>query len=213
MKKSLQTVDRPLVAQIREQLCNHYTNLHVYPEAKRIIVKGTFPIVSNGRVLDRYSVEIEIPPDYPRSWPIVREVGGRIPRTSDCHINPDGSACLFLPDEASIKLPKDLSFRNFLDGPVRNFFIGQSLVELNQPWPSGERPHGAAGILEFYRELLGTQDLAIVRKYLEYLGKKEIKGHWPCPCGSGRKLRKCHRAQVYALREKITPILPNKLWH
>jgi hypothetical protein len=41
-------------------------------------------------------------------------------------------------------LARDQTFRAFLDGPMRNFFLGQILVEAGKPWPFGERPHSAA---------------------------------------------------------------------
>ena len=35
----------------------------------------------------------------------------------------------------------------------------------------------------------------------------------PCPCGSGKKIRKCHRRLVWALRNRIDPALArNDLW-
>jgi hypothetical protein len=32
-----------------------------------------------------------------------------------------------------------------------------------------------------------------------------VRGHWPCPCGSGAVLRRCHRATVLNLREQRRP--------
>ncbi|MBW2108907.1 MAG: SEC-C domain-containing protein [Deltaproteobacteria bacterium] len=33
--------------------------------------------------------------------------------------------------------------------------------------------------------------------------KNRPKGHEPCPCNSGRKLRDCHRNLVYKLRQRL----------
>jgi SEC-C motif len=86
---------------------------------------------------------------------------------------------------------------------LRNYFLGQSLVRRGQPWPFGQWGHGVYGKYEYYAELLGTNDHAVIRLYVEYLTKKHIKTHWNCPCGSGKQLRACHIQQLQDLRAKI----------
>jgi hypothetical protein len=145
-------------------------------------IRGSFPIMSEGQELDRYVIEMKLLPDYPKSIPLVWEIGGRIPRTADFHVNPaDGTACILLPDERWRVWPSGSTLLRFLDGPVRNFFLGQSLVRLGEPWPFGQWGHGATGIRE-YSELLETDDTRVVIGFLEMLTKTRIKGHWPCPC-------------------------------
>lgn len=181
-----------------------YPDLHFHIENGRITLRGTFRIVFEGEVLDRYAIEIEIPPSYPRSIPIVREIGGRIPHASDFHVNPtDGTCCVILPDERWKVWPIGSSLLAFLNGPVRNFFLGQSLVELGGPWPFGQWGHGAGGIREYYSDLLGTSDVKVILRYLDCMGKKKMKGHWSCPCGSGKRLRECHWEFVQDLMTKI----------
>jgi hypothetical protein len=64
--------------------------------------------------------------------------------------------------------------------------------------------HGADGIRAFYAELLGTGDMNVIRGYLACLAAKKVKGHWECPCGSGKRLRECHGTRVLDLRKKIS---------
>jgi hypothetical protein len=78
------------------------------------------------------------------------------------------------------------------------------MVEEGEPWPFGQWAHGARGVFQYYRELLTTSDLRVITTYLEYLTAKKVRGHWACPCGSGKKLRDCHFFQVKDLREKIS---------
>jgi len=61
------------------------------------------------------------------------------------------------------------------------------------------------GRLEFYYETLGTRELDVVIKAVQYLARKELKGHWACYCGSGRKLRDCHFDKIRDLRCRIPP--------
>jgi hypothetical protein len=42
-----------------------------------------------------------------------------------------------------------------------------------------------------------------IRTLFEYLSKEQIKGHWLCYCGSGKKLRQCHLDDLSQLRKKI----------
>ena len=115
-----------------------------------------------------------------------------------------GEACLFLPDERWWVFPPGSTFLYFLDVPVRNFFLGQALVRMGDPWPFGQRAHGAGGIQDFYAELLGTKDLDIIIRYLDFLRKAEVKGHCVCPCGSQKRLRHCHLDQLKDLKSKIS---------
>jgi len=181
----------------------NFPELHIRVVGELVLVVGTFPIISTGTVLDRYSVEIELARDHPKSLPSVREVGGRIPWVAERHVNGNGTACVLLPDERWKAWPVGSTLLDFLNGPVRNFFLGQSLVERRGPWPFGQWGHGADGIREYYGELLGTQDAQVIYQYLESLCAKKVKGHWPCPCGSGKRLCDCHMATVQDLRKKI----------
>jgi len=206
MRKPWHKANSALLKQMEREVQSTYPNLHFYPEKDRVFIRGSFPIIYDGKILDRYLIEVELLPDYPESIPIVRETGGRIPKTLDHHINiPAGDICLFFPDERWKIYPPNSTFLDFLNGPVRNYFIGESLVELGQPWPFGQWSHDAEGIIEYYSNLLGTQDLAVILKYLEYLSKPRLKGHWDCPCGSGERLRNCHFNELIDLSAKISP--------
>jgi hypothetical protein len=72
-----------------------------------------------------------------------------------------------------------------------------------KPWPFGERSHGREGLVETYAELLCLDDPGTVPAYLDCLRKKELKGHFDCPCGSNKRLRDCHRDQLQELRKRI----------
>ena len=182
-----------------------YPHLHFYLENEVVFIRGSFPIKHQGNVVDRHSIEIELPSNYPEAIPIVRETTGGISRTPDNHFNTlNGEVCLFALNERWQHFPSGASLLDFLNGPVRNHFLGLSLRKLGEPWPFGERSHGREGILESYSEILGTDDERTIVRYVEYLSKPKIKGHWPCPCGNGKKLRHCHLAVINNLREKIT---------
>ena len=156
--------------------------------------------------MDCYRIEVVLASDHPHAPPVVYETGYRIPRVSDRHVNQGvnvGSLCLGVPEEIWGFVSSGLDIGTFLDGPVRSFLVGNSLVERGEPWPSGEWAHGAAGICRFYEQQIGIGDPEGVRRLLEYLERPRIKGHWPCPCGSGAKLRNCHMRPVLELQKRL----------
>lgn len=182
-----------------------FPQLHFHVANDVVYLRGTYPVIHDGEELDRFSIEIELSKNHPESLPVVRETGGRIPRHADRHVNAtDGTACVLLPDEQWRLWPKGSSLRAYLEGPLRNFFLGQIAVEMGQPWPFGEWGHGVNGIIQYYAKLLNSGDSQVIINFLECLRSKKTKGHWSCPCGSGKRLRDCHSGLVRDLREKIS---------
>lgn len=189
-------------SQLQANLNRLYPDLTVSVFGSDIRIRGSFPVVHEGRVLDRYQIEI--------TWkssgvevPMLRETGGRIPWISDRHMSMGGYACLFVPEEWLIKPREERTLIHYLEGPVRNYFIWQSLFEQNVDAPWGERAHGRSGLLQAYGDLVGFSGEAAIKECLVYLSKEKLKGHWRCPCGSNRRLRDCHFTQLRDLRIKI----------
>lgn len=181
-----------------------FPGLFFEERGERVVVAGEFVVANEGRVLDRYEIEVELPSDGPTTGiPVVREVGGRIPRTPDRHVNSDGSACLMVPDEFWYRNPDGLDLISFLRGPVLHYFISQSIVEHGETWPAGERAHGIAGVLQFYASLLGTDNPGRIAAFLRMAAAKKMRAHWPCPCGSGRRATCCHGERIEHLRNRL----------
>lgn len=191
----------PALDRLERTLRAQYPTLHAVFEGEAYSVRGTYPVTADGKVIDRYELEIALPSDYPASLPLVWETGGRIPREPDRHVFPDtGSLCLGVPLALWIQLKGDFSLPTVLDIPVRNFLIGNALVENGEPWPHGDHSHGVAGVLEFYGDLLGTFEPMAIAQFLLALVRGKVRGHWLCPCGSGDIIRKCHKEAVESLR-------------
>ena len=188
----------------RAEVERDHPYLHFQIQDREIGIAGSLEIKEAAKVLDRYSIRINLPESYPESVPVVFEVGGRIPRTLDRHcFDGSGASCVLLPEERWKIWPKGSSLLRFIDGPVRNYFINQAVFERDGVWPFGEWEHGFYGQKQYYRETFGTDDSAKVGKYFEYLAAKRVKGHWGCPCGSGKRLRDCHMRFVQDLRGKM----------
>jgi hypothetical protein len=163
--------------------------------------RGRFPVINEGHEIDGYLVEIVFPEGIAKP-PLIREIGGRIPQTMDRHVYSSGYLCIEVPE---LTLIRGYEFITYLDGPVRNYFIGQSLVERGESWPFGVWEHRKVGLLQAYSSVLKVSGEPEIRRYLDCLSHKKIKGHWTCPCGTGKPIRDCHAATIRSLQKSILP--------
>ena len=131
-------------------------------------------------------------------WPKVHEVGGRYKSIAekydinviDLHLYADGACCL------GIRYSPESNFtiQRFLYDLVIPFFYRLSYTDLfgieaaqNDLW--GEYLHGDWGLMEHEMEMLNLPRRG--------LGRNE-----PCPCGSGRKYKKCCLDEVEAIERR-----------
>ncbi len=195
----------PMLSRIKRELSSEYPALHVKREQfHSLLITGTFPVYGACcDVIDRFQVRIELPHSYPKDLPVVKETGGRIPWTDDRHINPDGTACVMMPEERYRVWPIGSNLRDFLNGPLRNFFLGQLARERGEPWPFGEWSHGDLGFLEFVHNELGTTDRDLVVRFMLVVSQDQMRSRSRCPCRSGRSIRDCCKAKIIRLRRII----------
>lgn len=188
---------------VKEAANEQQPELHWVVEDQTAFLRGTFHVVHEGDLIDRYKVEIEFPHNYPDERPVVRETDDRIPLIAERHMNRDGTACLFLDDEYEWRHPDGMSFQDFLDQAMMSYFICQSYYERTGEWLLDDRAHSAAGVVEFYEEILGTEKVGVILEYLDYI-ERDAKGHWDCPCGSGERVRNCHQDLMWELKDRIS---------
>ena len=124
MSRPWHKADPARLEKMQREVQADYPNLHFYPQGDRVVVRGTLPILHEGGELDRYAVEIILLASYPDALPLVFEVGGRVPRDADHHVNREtGEACLFVPDERWKVAPPSMTFLEFLNASYRTEFL------------------------------------------------------------------------------------------
>lgn len=161
-----------------------------------VTLKGMFQIDRPKGPVDAYEVRIEFPEDFPLSPPWVFETAGRLPREIDRHVLSDGHACLEVWPVWRAQNPT-ATVRTVLNGPVRNFFLSQSVFQSSGKWPFGEYAHGDAGKREALRDVLrasSTEDKDLLWRAYALVNPPRRQN--TCPCGSGRLYRKCHRREI-----------------
>jgi len=155
-------------------------------------------------ILDSYEVEIRVPPSYPQSPPAVKEVGGRIPKDFHTHAD-DETLCLGAPLAVSMAFAQHPTLLGYIERQVVPFLFGYSYKAKYGAMPFGELPHGTPGILQYYRELFGVDQNMKTLGLLKILADGNYRGHMPCPCGKGPKLRNCHGPQLLEIKKHRSP--------
>lgn len=170
-------------------------------EPRWLNIRGRLSLnAGDGTEVDSYLIECAFPRDPTGDYtPSVKEVGGRIPREAARHVFTNtGECCVELPVEYLRRGRQRLS--EYVNGPLRSYFIAQSHFECTGTWPHGELAHGARGIQQFCDRMFGTADLALVSGAVKAVGSWRASKHRACPCGGGRRFIRCHGRRFAAAR-------------
>ena len=149
---------------------------------------------------DSFEIRIDLSSSGLGGWPKAYEVGGRCGEIAalnccnliDLHLYPDGACCV------GLRLTRELglTLQRYMCDLVLPFFYRLSYVGLfglevarKNLW--GEYAHGEAGEIEYIAELIR-------------LGDTSPQLREPCPCGSGKTYKQCHRAEVRAAQQYRT---------
>ena len=82
------------------------------------------------------------------------------------------------------------------------YLAGYCIHEKTEKMPFGELEHGTPGLLEEYARITGATSNAACIGFIECLGlRKRVANKRMCPCGSGRRLGRCHNRRINPLRE------------
>ena len=172
-----------------------------------VVAHGTYGIsVQDSDEQIEYGVCIYFPERYPVQIPILLCNDPKLPIGEiDRHIMSDGSVCLGVYADVMSRWSMKPNIVTFLEDFVAPFLVWQTYYDAHQKPPSwGQRSHSAKGIIEYYSELFNIDKGPSVIDFMKLLARKNHpKGHEICPCGSGERLRNCHRQLLYGIREKV----------
>jgi hypothetical protein len=186
---------------------NYRLNKVSFLKQESAVVHGTYGIpIPDSHDQIEYGICILLVDRYPKQLPVLFCNDPKLPIGNiDRHIMDDGSACLGIYADLMIRWLRKPDIVNFLENFAAPFLVWQAYFDAHQRPPSwGQRSHFADGILEYYAELLGVGKRKSVVDFMKLLARKnQPKGHEMCPCGSGKRLRNCHRQLLYSTREKV----------
>ncbi len=171
-----------------------------------LLIRGTISFCVAQKQLieitDSYLVEIKIPLEYPKKLPTVWEKGNRIPR--EFHTNADNSLCLGSPFRLRLAVRNENRLLPFVTRCLIPYLYGFSHRERYGSLPFGELAHGRKGILADYGQLIGIEDPEVGRAVIALLAmKKRLANKLRCPCGSGRRVGRCHHRTINRLRDLL----------
>jgi len=201
---------KELLIKHTKQLRERFSALELVElEPGRFVVKGNlgFRVPYNGKIIeDDYDIEIQIPDDYPHSPPDVKEVGDKIPKNVDFHVNvSNGTLCLGAPLAVKTTFGRQRNLLWFVEKQLVPFLFGISYKLKYGKLPFGELSHGGEGLLEHYKEVFAINDEAIALEFLRMLAGGNYDEHSMCPCGRDLKIKKCHRKVLKKARNKQSP--------
>ena len=161
------------------------------------VVRGCFRFAAeadgHGVIEDKFDLEIRIPASFPNVVPFVTEIGQRIPRFGEYHVNRDGTLCLGSPLRLLLKLSGSPTLLGFAESCLVPYLFAISHKLRNGgALPFGELDHEAPGLIADYMDLFCLKNSQQVLQAFDALGKKKRTANkLPCPCGCGVRLGRC----------------------
>lgn len=151
-----------------------------------------------------YRTAILISRAHPKEAPLVVVTDPAIPRIPARHMDHLGVACLCARPDLRLFWPHGARLAAFVDSLVIPYFTGQFYYQVHGEWPWPDRPHGIAGVLACYRDLIGVEDVEMLGLLLLYRAVGPFPHpRQPCPCQSGKRIRDCHLAQIKTLWDRV----------
>ncbi|MGF7012327.1 hypothetical protein M2145_001035 [Lachnospiraceae bacterium PF1-21] len=181
----------------------------LYPEFKIENHKGMFVLTgelhlnhSYNEVImtDTYEIEITIPQLFPKHNPMIKELSGKV-KDSYHHLYSNKQFCLASNLELRIFFSKSVDLSLFINMFVIPYLYSYKYFETYGVLPYGERSHGVLGDLEFIKDKMHLESFDGVIGVIRFVMDHPYRGHFLCPCGSGKKLRLCHGEIVREIME------------
>lgn len=173
-----------------------------------LVLEGMFDFSATSEqhacITDTYDLRILIPSKFPQDPPTVFEIGRRIPRNEDHHVNPDGSLCLGARLRLLYELYQQPTVVGFADRCILPYLFNIShKLRFGGVLPLGELSHGIPGELEDCVDLMQLKNIQQVRIAVQRLALREKDANkLPCPCGCERLLGRCRfRRKLRAFRK------------
>ena len=153
-------------------------------------------------IADTFEIAIHIPNSYPDTLPRVFETGGKIDALYE-HKFRDGSLCLAVPAEQGLVFRREPSLLGFATNLVVPYLYGYCYSREYGAHPFGERSHGG-GIVEYFAEIFQLSNDLNALIVVDYLQRYGFNARKSCPCGSGRRVRHCHKKLLRELHDVYT---------
>lgn len=189
------------------ELLNEHCGLRIVPSRNdSLVITGVLRFQASSPIHevieDQYELEIRVPAGFPIDEPTARETARRIP--PDFHKLEGNLLCLGSPTEIRMKLRQSPTLPAFVDLFLIPYLYGYSYYERYGVPPFGELSHGDKGIREQLAALFCAPSSNHPEEFLRLAGlKKRVANKRTCPCGSRKRLGRCHNRRINHLRRTV----------
>ncbi len=119
------------------------------------------------------------------------------------HIYSNKELCLETDSYIRLYFIDGFDLNKWMDEFIEPYFISYEYYIDYGTFPNGERTHGIIGTLESYKDIFHTDNIQQVLKIMYYIKNHTYRGHHPCPCGSKKRIRKCHGKWILPFHKDI----------
>ncbi len=190
-------------------VAEHFPTLgfRIDEKERKASLEGPLVFLSECGISTAIETRLLFPLSYPELEPVAFDSAQRFKpfpgkKIVDRHIYPDGQCCLWLPPRSPWKSSDPAALRDFLEQLVV-FFDRQLIYDDSGVWPGPAYDHGDAGYKQFIQEELHDDRVLSDALSPVILGSVAAGRNQSCPCGSGRKFKKCHLRVVEEIRWRI----------
>lgn len=162
-----------------------------------IVLSGYFwvnRVARDYQLCKEYQVRIVIPL-YSDELPYVIDIGNHIDESYP-HRYTDGRLCLETDAAIRMHFLEGFNLEIWIRDFVEPYYFSYEYYQRYGLFPFGERAHYIEGIYQTYGEIFKEPEYEKVLLLMKFIRYGQYRGHLPCPCGSGKKLRSCHGKYV-----------------
>lgn len=183
------------------RLLTAYPKLHISePNETQILLDGSIEVyrsACNFTLQKEYLVKIIVPIGSEKLPSIIDK--GKLISQDYPHRYVDGSLCLETDTAIRMRFVDGIDLVSWMDEFVEPYFFSYEYYTRYGEFPFGERPHNLEGIFHTYQEIFHADNYKETGSLICYAATETYRGHLPCPCGCGKKLRSCHGQYLYPI--------------
>jgi len=181
------------------ELNNYFTDFNVIENKSDYIeITGVFNLdaaYQNVHLLESFNLKIVVPISFPKKLPKVYVDVEAIPKGYE-HSYDDGELCLGVESDIWDKFYTKPTLIHFTEIIIIGNLYSIAYFARYGEFPFGERRHGVLGVIDFYYEKFGIDDIGALLRILEIIANGKYRGHLPCPCDSQKPTGKCHGVKI-----------------
>ena len=180
-------------------LLEEYPTLKIVAESQqKIILSGHIQIArayNDFPCIKDIELEITIPLDQ-ALFPYVKDTGKHI-AVDYPHRYASGLLCLATDFDLMLHFINGFDLIQWMKDFVEPYYFSHEYFQRFGVFPFGDREHAFIGIIQSYCDVLGIEKWAETAAVMCKIESNSLyRGHLPCFCGSGMKMRNCHGQHI-----------------